>query len=167
MSNNKLPIIVGGTNYYIESLLWNVLIGDDDENARQMLAYDYDNYLLRQFYGNENKEHFTDDDISKDNILSAPIVMDRFKDVNSDQLHEVLKQIDPKAALRLHPNEKRKIIRCLQVFQKYGKTYTEIIEEQCSQDGGSHLGGPLRFKNSVILWLQCEANGTHLLFMKQ
>lgn len=23
---NKLPIIVGGTNYYIESILWNVLI---------------------------------------------------------------------------------------------------------------------------------------------
>lgn len=25
-SRNKLPIIVGGTNYYIESLLWKVLL---------------------------------------------------------------------------------------------------------------------------------------------
>ena len=25
-SKNKLPIVVGGTNYYIESLLWKVLI---------------------------------------------------------------------------------------------------------------------------------------------
>ena len=24
----KLPIIVGGTNYYIEALLWNILIGE-------------------------------------------------------------------------------------------------------------------------------------------
>ncbi|CAK9253958.1 unnamed protein product, partial [Sphagnum jensenii] len=23
MSNNKIPVIVGGTNYYIESILWN------------------------------------------------------------------------------------------------------------------------------------------------
>lgn len=25
-SRNKLPIVVGGTNYYIESLLWKVLL---------------------------------------------------------------------------------------------------------------------------------------------
>lgn len=25
-SRNKLPVIVGGTNYYIESLLWKVLL---------------------------------------------------------------------------------------------------------------------------------------------
>lgn len=26
-SRNKLPVIVGGTNYYIESVLWKVLLG--------------------------------------------------------------------------------------------------------------------------------------------
>ena len=28
-SRDKLPVVVGGTNYYIESLLWDVLIIDD------------------------------------------------------------------------------------------------------------------------------------------
>ncbi|GLD75039.1 tRNA dimethylallyltransferase isoform X1 [Lates japonicus] len=31
-SRNKLPIIVGGTNYYIESLLWKVLLDTGQEN---------------------------------------------------------------------------------------------------------------------------------------
>jgi tRNA dimethylallyltransferase len=34
MSNNKIPVIVGGTNYYIESILWNVLIDSKQTNKR-------------------------------------------------------------------------------------------------------------------------------------
>ena len=32
LSNNRIPFICGGTNYYIESLLWKVLI--DEERSR-------------------------------------------------------------------------------------------------------------------------------------
>lgn len=33
MSRKKLPIIVGGTNYYIEALLWQILIDDPEESS--------------------------------------------------------------------------------------------------------------------------------------
>ncbi|MDD3585968.1 MAG: tRNA (adenosine(37)-N6)-dimethylallyltransferase MiaA [Thermoguttaceae bacterium] len=36
-------------------------------------------------------------------------------------LHHELEQIDPETALRLHPNDKRRIIRALEVFEKTGK----------------------------------------------
>ena len=28
LQRGKLPVIVGGTNYYIEALLWNILMGE-------------------------------------------------------------------------------------------------------------------------------------------
>jgi hypothetical protein len=34
MRDNKLPVIVGGTNYYIESLLWKVLVEDPVEQMK-------------------------------------------------------------------------------------------------------------------------------------
>lgn len=33
LCNNKMPIIVGGTNYYIESILWKILIQDPKEKV--------------------------------------------------------------------------------------------------------------------------------------
>ncbi len=36
-------------------------------------------------------------------------------------LHLRLEEVDPKTALRLHPNDKRRIIRALEVFEKTGK----------------------------------------------
>jgi len=40
----KLPIIVGGTNYYIESILWNVLI-DTGVNVSFNAFFDYKELL--------------------------------------------------------------------------------------------------------------------------
>ncbi|KAH9422180.1 tRNA dimethylallyltransferase [Dermatophagoides pteronyssinus] len=66
ISKRKIPIIVGGTNYYIESILWDTL-----------------------------------------------------------------------------------------VYQQTGRQMSQILKEQRSQNGSRH-GGPLRFKNSIILWVDCD-----------
>lgn len=76
-AENKLPIVVGGTNYYIESLLWHILI-EKPGDTRKTLPWEY----------------------RKKN-----------PDVSSEELHEKLKVLDPEMATRLHPNNKRKIIR--------------------------------------------------------
>ena len=39
----------------------------------------------------------------------------------TNTLHQELERIDPETALRLHPNDKRRIIRALEVFEKTGK----------------------------------------------
>ena len=31
LGEGKIPVICGGTNYYIESLLWKILIDDSDD----------------------------------------------------------------------------------------------------------------------------------------
>ncbi|KAL3273478.1 hypothetical protein HHI36_014919 [Cryptolaemus montrouzieri] len=119
---NKLPIIVGGTNYYIESILWNILVEEVDSNSK-VIPLDY---------------------LGKDETLSSQL------------LHEKLKTLDPNMAKRLHPNNKRKILRSLEVLYQKGKRHSEILKEQHSSQGGSKTSGPLRYPNSVILWLQCD-----------
>lgn len=42
-------------------------------------------------------------------------------DYGSDRLHRRLGEIDPKAAQRIHPNDQRRIIRALEVFELTGK----------------------------------------------
>lgn len=44
-------------------------------------------------------------------------------------LHEELRAIDPQTAGRLHPNDIRRVIRALEVYQLTGKTMSELAEE--------------------------------------
>ncbi len=41
-------------------------------------------------------------------------------------LHDRLKQVDPERAARLHPNDRQRVIRALEVFEATGKTMTEL-----------------------------------------
>lgn len=42
LSQDKMPVIVGGTNYYIESLLWEVLVDSVSNDRNGKLVYDRD-----------------------------------------------------------------------------------------------------------------------------
>ncbi|XP_071837581.1 tRNA dimethylallyltransferase-like isoform X2 [Apostichopus japonicus] len=78
------------------------------------------------------------------------------KKSSSSALHRILSTVDPDMALRLHPNDKRKITRSLQVYQQHGIPHSQLLESQRDQEGGGPLGGPLRYQNPCILWLQTE-----------
>ncbi|XP_051991291.1 tRNA dimethylallyltransferase isoform X1 [Xyrauchen texanus] len=119
----KLPIIVGGTNYYIESILWKVLIdtgqGSDTESERG----------------------------------GAPESKMALEKLGGPELHRRLLEVDPDMAAILHPHDARKIARSLQVYQDTGFPHSRLLEEQRGQDGGDCLGGPLRFQDPCIFWL--------------
>ncbi|CAH1774208.1 unnamed protein product [Owenia fusiformis] len=60
-------------------------------------------------------------------------------------------------ALKLHPNNRRKIIRALEVFRKHGSKMTEILKLQHEEMGCSHaLSGPLRFPNTCCIWVNAN-----------
>ncbi|KAM9776695.1 tRNA dimethylallyltransferase isoform 3-T3 [Syngnathus typhle] len=122
---NKLPIVVGGTNYYIESLLWRVLL----DAGRDDLEGDGD----------------TDRKLELEKLEGA-------------ELHKRLMEVDPKMAALLHPNDKRKIARSLQIHQETGVPHSSWLEEQRGQQGGAALGGPLRYPDPCIFWLHADMN---------
>jgi len=91
-ARGKIPILVGGTGLYIESLL-----------------------LGRGFAEQSAGEH------------SSPLRMEllaRYDCLGGEVLWRELQEIDPEAAERLHPNDKKRIVRAIEVFQLTGQTIT-------------------------------------------
>jgi tRNA dimethylallyltransferase len=58
---------------------------------------------------------------------SVPSIRKQFEDLLDP--HDALRQIDPEAALRLHPNDRVRIIRALEVHKLSGKTQTQLHQE--------------------------------------
>ncbi|XP_077599667.1 tRNA dimethylallyltransferase [Stigmatopora nigra] len=124
---DKLPIIVGGTNYYIESLLWRVLMDTGKEDSVDGAGEDNDRKLELEKLGGA-------------------------------ELHKRLMEVDPKMGAMLHPNDKRKIARSLQIYEETGIPHSSWLEEQRGQQGGDGLGGPLRYPDPCIFWLNADMN---------
>jgi tRNA dimethylallyltransferase len=91
----KLPMLVGGTGLYIQSVI-----------------YDY------QF-----TETCSDDAFRKELEEKALLK-------GNDYIHDLLKNIDPVSADRIHPNNVRRVIRALEVFHCTGKSASEFQEDQ-------------------------------------
>ena len=89
---NKLPIIVGGTGLYIDSLLSGICFDDEESEA-----------------------------VRKDLETEAD-------EKGTEVLFERLKSVDPKSAEKLHINDRKRIIRALEIFEIHGKTKTELNE---------------------------------------
>ncbi|XP_057562374.1 tRNA dimethylallyltransferase isoform X3 [Hippopotamus amphibius kiboko] len=129
-ARDKIPIVVGGTNYYIESLLWKVLVN------------------------------------TKPQEMGTERVIDRKVELEKEDgpaLHKRLSQVDPEMAAKLHPHDKRKVARSLQVFEETGISHSEFLHRQHAEEGGGPLGGPLKFPKPCILWLHAEQAGIEAL----
>uniref|UniRef100_A0A673TV71 tRNA dimethylallyltransferase n=1 Tax=Suricata suricatta TaxID=37032 RepID=A0A673TV71_SURSU len=77
-------------------------------------------------------------------------------------LHKRLSQVDPEMAAKLHPHDKRKVARSLQVFEETGISHSEFLHRQHAEEGGGPLGGPLKFPHLCILWLHADQTDERL-----
>ncbi|KAI9697924.1 MAG: hypothetical protein M1836_004276 [Candelina mexicana] len=100
-SRGRLPILVGGTHYYTQSLLFQNAIADD---IKEQDVYDLSE----------------EDKILKWPILGKP----------TDEIMARLKEVDPVMADRWHPNDRRKIQRSLEIWLKTGRLASDIYAEQ-------------------------------------
>ncbi|XP_034401833.1 tRNA dimethylallyltransferase isoform X2 [Cyclopterus lumpus] len=125
-SRNKLPVVVGGTNYYIESLLWRVLL---------------------------NTAEIEEPADGGDEAPNRKLALEK---LGGAELHKRLAEVDPGMAAMLHPNDKRKIARSLQIHQETGVPHSRWLEDQRGQEGGDGLGGPLRYPDPCIFWLHAD-----------
>ncbi|KAL6511004.1 hypothetical protein OROGR_022128 [Orobanche gracilis] len=91
-SRNCLPVIVDGTNYYIKALVTRFLL---DDNAEDLEAN-----CLSDVPGDEEEPDFQ---------LEPP-------SENCDYTYNRLKDLDPVAANRIHPNDQRKIKQYLSLY---------------------------------------------------
>jgi len=176
MKNNLLPIVVGGTNYYIESLVWNsFLLGSRDSPSRlepiknSLHGEDADGSKVSTLIDLEArslkdapKEHLhNEEDLEDvDKFFGKVIYNDAFENVESEKLWRILERVDPSSAHSYHLKDKRRIIRCLQTIQREQRNYSDILREvnKSEQSDRISLGGPLRYQPTCVFWLNCETS---------
>ena len=140
-ARGKLPVVVGGTNYYIYSMLFRDVImpGSSSENSDAVDLTYSDGELEK-----DDKNGMRDDE-----DLSM---------LSTEQLYARLKSIDPAMASKWHPQDRRKIQRSLEIFVRSGRIPSEVYAEQGAAksamtrvvEGGSVIGDLLLF------WLDAE-----------
>ena len=90
IENGKIPIIVGGTGLYIDSLIYEI---------------EYSDIKIDEDYRKELEK------IAEEKGL--------------DELYKMAKQIDPVAMEKISSNDKKRIMRILEIYKSTGKTKTE------------------------------------------
>ncbi len=90
LSKNKVPIVVGGTGLYLDSLIYGIEYKDIEFNEQYRKKLE---------------------DIAQNKGL--------------EYLYEQAKNIDPKAIEKISPNDKKRIMRILEIYKATGKTKTE------------------------------------------
>ena len=58
------------------------------------------------------------------------INMTMYEKLTNEELHEELKRIDPTQAEIIHANNRKRVLRAIEIYLAQGKTKTEIIESQ-------------------------------------
>ncbi|KAJ8768066.1 hypothetical protein K2173_021006 [Erythroxylum novogranatense] len=111
LSRNCVPVIVGGTNYYIQALVSPFLLDDT--------AGDMDESCLNHLPGDEQT------------ALVSEFDQDRF-----DSSYENLKDIDPVAAKRVHPNNHRKINQYLNLYARSGILPSKLYQGKAAENWG-------------------------------
>ena len=91
LSKSKVPIIVGGTGLYVNSLIYGI------EYQEMNFDEKYRNELMHQAETSEGLE----------------------------KLYEEAKAIDEEAVMKISPNDKKRIIRILEIYKATGKNKTE------------------------------------------
>ncbi|KUJ20015.1 tRNA isopentenyltransferase [Mollisia scopiformis] len=114
-SRGKIPVVVGGTHYYTQSLLFSDGLVAGDEAGEEEMGVE------------EIRERWP--------ILEA----------ETGEMLEWLREVDPGMAERWHPRDRRKIRRSLEIFLMTGRKASDIYAEQVARKTETDLSSTLLF----------------------
>ncbi len=98
-AKGKIPIVVGGTGFYIQALLYDIDFAENEEDS----AYRKELELLAMEKG-------------------------------AEYLHQMLEEIDEKAANEIHANNVKRVIRALEFFHQTGQKISEHNERERAKE---------------------------------
>lgn len=127
-SRGRLPIVVGGTHYYTNALLFKDSLVEPEDGS-------------------------TDRSPVHDNSSEFPILAG-----TTEAMWKKLKEVDPVMADRWHPNDRRKIHRSLEIFLTTGRRASDIYAEQQKRKAERAVteddAGPR--PDPLLLWVHTE-----------
>ncbi|XP_061355069.1 tRNA dimethylallyltransferase 2 isoform X2 [Gastrolobium bilobum] len=107
LARKHLPVIVGGTNYYIQALVSPFLLDDSAEDMTENCSG------IKQ-----SDNSFIDENDS------------------SNDSYDLLKDIDPVAANRIHPNNHRKINQYISLYARTGVLPSKVFQGKAAEKWG-------------------------------
>ncbi|KAL1825619.1 hypothetical protein ACET3Z_012397 [Daucus carota] len=128
LSRNHLPVIVGGTNYYIQSLVSPFLLDESTENM--------DESVSRELSGD------------KQNDLELEFQRDTLSHTLSHR-YDRLQELDPAAANRIHPNDHRKINQYLSLYTRSGVLPSKLLRGKAME---GRIGGVLIISDTIAVF---------------
>jgi tRNA dimethylallyltransferase len=139
-SRGRLPILVGGTHYYTQSLLFKDTLVEDADNGES-----------------PSNEHTPREEI----IKKFPIL-----DGPTEEALMKLREVDPIMADRWHPNDRRKILRSLEIYLTTGKRASDVYEAQQEASKGSvsdstnleESSNGILQSPTLLFWVHAEAD---------
>ena len=116
-SRGHVPIVVGGTGFYIQALIYDIDFNNEDTNSSTN--------SLRDFQEDINKRIGIESTDFRESL-------EKYIEVTKDTmyLHEELKVIDPKSAEIIHENNYRKVIRALEYYHYHGEQISKHNEAE-------------------------------------
>lgn len=66
-------------------------------------------------------------------LPNEKVDLSHFQKMNNEELHNELKRIDPKQAETIHPNNRKRVLRAIEIYYSTGETKSEAIERQQHQ----------------------------------
>lgn len=60
---------------------------------------------------------------------SNPILREKLMNMDGEELFQILKEIDPESAQSIHPNNKRRVERAVEVFQQTGEKFSVLSKK--------------------------------------
>ncbi|KAI8912961.1 IPP transferase-domain-containing protein [Powellomyces hirtus] len=152
-SRGRVPILVGGTNYYIQSLLWKqqIIANTDDVDEMGLSNESMDDVPHATLESHPLAERMAEALQNTDQRCNTPDEVEKY--LASTDLLGLLAQVDPVMADRWHARDRRKIRRSLQIFFRTGRKHSDIMAEQKQNPLSS--ASPLRF-NTCVFWLYAD-----------
>lgn len=154
-AHNTLPVVAGGTHYYIHHLLFqNKLIKTDDLSAK---PHSLSTNPHPDFYDLISPLSSSDKGV----IMGLPSIKEsQYTDVDShntplySHLHRILSLIDPVTASRWHIKDFRKVRRSLEIIWENGKKRSDIELEQKASKSSDTLS-QTKYKN-LVFWVYTD-----------
>ncbi len=122
-SRGKIPIIVGGTGFYIQAVLYDIDFSENASGVQNGKKNDCENN------NDKDAEIVTVEEKNKQHTLREELA-EYEKMYGAQALHKKLEEVDEEAAKQIHPNNVKRVIRAIEYFHETGKKISEHNAEQ-------------------------------------
>ncbi|KAJ3556429.1 hypothetical protein NP233_g11981 [Leucocoprinus birnbaumii] len=153
--NGEVPIVVGGTSYWIQHLVFSDrLIGSPAQTTSTTSTM----AVKTPHKSPQDLQHLVSQITEQELVQLFITLPESPPSASSDadaafKLHTLLNQIDPVMASRWHWRDTRKVLRSLEIIKETGRKASDIVAEQASRN--AKFAAEYRFR-TLFFWLYAE-----------